>query len=456
MPLGKAENQMNCTATENCQTCQKIQQLTEQNITLRAEIDNLKRSLMRYENPHTPPSKRMYPTRNGDHTKSQKRFPGRPKGHIGQTRPKPKAPDIIKEPQKKQACDHCGAPLTEPVHVGHRFIEEISNPHPRQVIDFLQFEYKCPSCNSYSLARHPDCPPDGVFGKNALIQTTLLKFEQRLPFEKISQQMESQFGLPMTPASALDITRRVSEYLRPEYEAILERVRHAKVVNVDETSEKVDGVNYWLWVFTTETDTFFAIRKSRGKRVLDEVLGKDFEGYLGCDGWKSYSNFTDRLQRCWAHLLREAEWLAQHCEEAKPLYLALKRLYADLSDCLVGDPPIWRRRKLQLAVKRRLQYWLRKDYESKEARRFVEKVRNGFDHWFTFVVVPGLEATNNRAERAIKEPVVQRKIIGTFRNEKGIRIYETMMTLIATWKQRGLNPYEAMADSLTASWLEES
>ena len=393
----------------------------------------------------------MYPTRTGDHTKSTKRFPGRPKGHKGTTRPTPKLPGIIKEPERKRSCDHCGAPLADPVHVGHHVFEEIANPKPRQVIDYLEFEYRCVTCNSYTQSRHSDCPPNGVFGKNSLIQTTLMKFEERLPFEKIAQQMESQFGLPMTPASAFDITRRVSEYLRPEYEAILERVRRAKIVNVDETSEKVDGVNHWLWVFTTGTDTFFAIRKSRGKKVLDEVLGKDFEGYLGCDGWKSYSNFTGRLQRCWAHLLREAEWLAEHCVEAKPLYLALKRLYADLVAGLVGDPPPSQRQKLRAAAKRRLRYWLGKDYASVDAKRFIGKVRNGFDHWFTFVVVRGLEATNNRAERALKEPVVQRKIIGTFRNGKGTRIYETMMTLLATWKQQGLNPYQAMSESLTAA-----
>jgi transposase len=446
---------MTNTANENCQTCQTIKQLTQENTALRKEIDNLKRILIRYENPHTP-SSRMYPTRNGDHTKSEKRFPGRPKGHKGSTRSRPKLPDIIKEPEKKCTCDHCGAPLREPAHVGHRFIEEISNPHPRQIIDFLEFEYKCPSCKGYILARHPDCPPDGIFGKNALIQATLMKFEERLPFEKICQQMESQFSLPLTPASALDITRRVSEYLRPEYGAILKRIKRARVVNVDETSEKVDGKNHWLWVFTTETDTFFAIRKSRGKKVLDEVLGSDFEGYLGCDGWKSYSNFSGRLQRCWAHLLREAEWLAEYCSEAKPLYLALKRLYADLAAALVGDPPLSERKKLQVAAIRRLRYWIQKDYESLEAKRFIGKVRNGVGHWFTFVVVPGLEATNNRAERALKESVVQRKIIGTFRNDKGIQIYETMMTLVATWKQRGLNPYKAMAESLTESWLRTS
>lgn len=186
--------------------------------------------------------------------------------------------------------------------------------------------------------------------------------------------------------------------------------------------------------------------------MLDEVLGKDFEGYLGCDGWKSYSNFTERLQRCWAHLLREAEWVAEHCLEAKPLYLALKGLYVDLVAGLVGDPPLWQRKKLQLAAKRRLRYLLEKEYEDKEARRFVGKVRNGFGYWFTFVLVPGLESTNNLAERALKEPVVQRKIIGTFRNEKGTWIYETLMTLLATWKQQGLNPYDAMAENLTRAW----
>ncbi|HID60317.1 MAG TPA: hypothetical protein EYP46_00475 [Hadesarchaea archaeon] len=52
----------------------------------------------------------------------------------------------------------------------------------------------------------------------------------------------------------------------------------------------------------------------------------------------------------------------------------------------------------------------------------------------------------------MREHVVQRKIIGTLRSEKGTRIYETMMTMLATWKQRGLNPSEALAGSLTRAW----
>jgi hypothetical protein len=78
-----------------------MRQLMEENLILKKELDNLKRALTRYENPHTPSSRRMYPTRTGDHAKSEKRFPERPKGHKGTTRHKPKAPDVVMVPDKK-------------------------------------------------------------------------------------------------------------------------------------------------------------------------------------------------------------------------------------------------------------------------------------------------------------------------------------------------------------------
>ena len=130
---------------QTCQNCQKINQLTQENLTLKKEIDSLKRSLMLHENPHTPSSRRMYPTRNGDHTKSTKRFPGRPKGYKGTTRPKPKLIDITKAPEKKCACNHCGAPLNEPTRVGHHVFEEIANQSQSKLST---------SCNSNTNAKH--------------------------------------------------------------------------------------------------------------------------------------------------------------------------------------------------------------------------------------------------------------------------------------------------------------
>jgi transposase len=92
-----------------------------------------------------------------------------------------------------------------------------------------------------------------------------------------------------------------------------------------------------------------------------------------------------------------------------------------------------------------------KRYKSSRVGKFVEKMRRRYPSWFTFVTVPEVEPTNNRTERALRELVVHRKIMGTLRNQKGVRIYETL-PLIATWRQRGLNLQEALSNALTEAW----
>jgi hypothetical protein len=91
---------------------------------------------------------------------------------------------------------------------------------------------------------------------------------------------------------------------------------------------------------------------------------------------------------------------------------------------------------------------LRRRYWYKSTKKFVEKIRNGLDYWFTFLLHPGVEPTNNRAERAIREPVVQRKIFGTLRNEKGTRIFEVLSTVLATWKQEGKPLHQTLVSSI--------
>lgn len=85
--------------------------------------------------------------------------------------------------------------------------------------------------------------------------------------------------------------------------------------------------------------------------------------------------------------------------------------------------------------------------QDEKIRKLIGKISNGFEYWFSFVIQPGVEPTNNRAERAIREHVVQRKIIGTLRNSKGTSIHERLMTVMATWSQQGL-------DSLKMLWIK--
>jgi len=335
--------------------------------------------------------------------------------------------------------------------VNHHIVEEISNPSPKHVIDFLEFRWECGVCGVHTVSRHPDCPPNGRFGKNVYVQTTLMKYEERLPLRKVQAALERQ-GLTVTPSTVLEILRRTAVWLRPKYERILQRIRTADVVYTDETGLKVDGRQHWIWAFATRDETLIAIRKSRGKRVLKEVLGKDFRGVIVCDGWRSYPSFTSRIQRCWAHLLREAEYLAERIDEAKPLSQALHELYQRINIPPEDRPPPDDLERLAEESKAIMERWARRPYKTKDVRKFAVKILNGIDHWFTFLTTPGVEPTNNRAERALREHVVQRKIMGTLRNEKGTFIHETVMTVLATWKQQGVNPSETLAATLSLKW----
>jgi hypothetical protein len=70
------------------------------------------------------------------------------------------------------------------------------------------------------------------------------------------------------------------------------------------------------------------------------------------------------------------------------------------------------------------------------------KIEGGLDHWLTFVGEPAVSPTNNAAENALREPVVLRKLIGTLRNDRGMFVHETLLSLLATWSQQGRNPYD--------------
>jgi hypothetical protein len=155
-----------------------------------------------------------------------------------------------------------------------------------------------------------------------------------------------------------------------------------------------------------------------------------------------------------AHLLREAREVSEQHWEVRGLYKSFKELYVYLFEALVVGLSLERRREFVVLGEERLRFWLDKSYRLKEVLRFMGEVERGFEYWFTFLLVDGFEATNNVAERALRELVVQRKIMGTLRNEKGTIIYETMMTLITTWNKQGLDTFEQMKNSLINNWTK--
>jgi transposase len=432
----------------NRQLRELVEQLKHENELLRLKVIELEARLAQYENAHTPPSLRRGRNRKKDQDNNNKGKPGQKMGHKGVTRPYA-TPDRQVEVTMDH-CPDCGTDLGVPFRIDSKIIEEIPDPQPIIVTEYKIGHYICPCCRKEVVASNPDCPHEGKFGNNVIAQATLLKYEGRMPHRKIHDAMMRLFGLKISSATIFDLTRRAADAIRPDYDAILNRIRGAPILYVDETSIRVQGERHWIWTFSTPSESFFVIRKSRGMKVLTEVLTRRFKGIIVCDGWKPYVKFTNRIQRCWAHLLRESKDISEKYEEAIPLHNVLKELYEILINALESDPPPKVRMTLWQLAREALKHWTQKEYSIEKVRKLIRKINNGFDYWFTFITNPGVEPTNNRAERALRPHVVLRKILGTLRNEKGTSIHERIMTTLATWGQKGLNSLQMLTKRLAS------
>lgn len=436
-----------------CESCNSVfeenRRLRKDNEKLKAKfhilekrVNELEKKLMIYDNPHTPPSKRRFSSR----PERSNGKPGQKNGHKGTTRPVAEPDEIVQVSMCD--CPHCGCNLDNPTGYESRVIEELPEPRQARVTEFLLAHYICPGCSKEVAAMHPDCPNEGRFGKNFISLTTVMKYMDRLPYRKIRRALKRQHCIELSEATILDLTRRACDSMRPEYERILKRIRKAKVVYSDETGIKVNGKKCWIWIFVSGNDVIVVVADSRGKGVIEKTLGKDFKGILVCDGWKPYTSFTSRIQRCWAHLLREADNLAEHHNEAAGIKDELHSIFSDCKDMLKGKPPPDERKQIWNAMNARMKLILSRKYQSEEVGNFITKISNGFDYWFTFILYPYVEPTNNIAENALREHVVHRNIIGTLRNEKGMFNHETAMSVITTWDNMGLNPYEQLVGVL--------
>ena len=71
----------------------------------------------------------------------------------------------------------------------------------------------------------------------------------------------------------------------------------------------------------------------------------------------------------------------------------------------------------------------------------AKRVLRHQDELFQFVLVPGLPADNNLAERSIRPLVIMRKISGGSRSAEGTATRLTLASLLHTWAARNLNPF---------------
>jgi len=402
------------------------------------EIEKLKKKLRRYENPHTPPSK--------DERKSRTNFisitnlsVGKKTGYKGATRKRKEPTDFVD--CFDGICSLCGK-HNRPKEVKTKIYEEIPDPQPVKIVEAKWGFYKC-GCGHCWESKPEEVPDKGIFGKNMQAQITLLRFDDRLPLRKTISALERQYRTTLTSKAVYDVTKRVADKATPEYEIIKKKIRRATHLYIDETKIKIQGKTYWLWIFRSRKNIFFVIHKKRNRSVLDEILGYKYRGIIICDGMSAYKEYTKYLQRCWAHILRETRDLAERYDNAKPMHQWMKDLFAQVKSVSIKDPPK-KRKKLHKKCIQEMK-WLIGVYSSyQHLRKVITTIKNGLNFWFTRMVQPQIEPTNNNGERSLREIVVMKKIMGTLRNQDGADVMAKMMTLISTWRLNGQNPFYSL------------
>jgi transposase len=333
-------------------------------------------------------------------------------------------------------CERCGASLDTVRQVVP--VKEILDPPTTR---YKRHHYECENCTNQPIAQQGNCPSRGRYGVNLLAQAVLFRYEYRIPYRKIAALFEQLYDCETSKATALHLCERVAEVARREYDALNERIRSADILYADETPHSVGDENHWLWAFTTGEETLFAFSDTRGSEVLESVLGTDFTGIIACDGHRAYPAFHARLQRCWTHLLRGSDRLDEDDTEAWAIYDALQELFHGLKRFLDTDPSAFQRIVVQRAAREYLEELVATSVDSEDATEVLTMVENGLGDWLTFLDFPAVEPTNHKVEALLREPIVLRNVIGTLRNEKGMWLHETFLSLLETWRQQDRDPY---------------
>jgi transposase len=151
-------------------------------------------------------------------------------------------------------CPDCGTGLGNPIKIESKIVEEIPEPQPIIVTEYKIAHYRCPRCMKEVTASDANCPIEGRFGNNIIAQATLQKYEDRLPHRKIQDALGRMYDLDICPATILDLTRRAADAVQSQYGMILNRIRNAPIVYIDETSIDVQGELHWIWIFTTPSE----------------------------------------------------------------------------------------------------------------------------------------------------------------------------------------------------------
>lgn len=439
----------------------RIAELTKLVEQLTAKVADLERQLgQNSSNSDKPPSSDppQRPPRKKRGT--GKRKPGGQPGHEGKTRallPPDQVDDV--QDHKPSACADCGGKLrgTDASPLRHQVTEV--PPIKPTVVEHRLHSLRC-GCGATTQAGLPPGVPSGAFGPRLTAQVGLLTGAYRVSKRNTQQLVKDCFGVEISLGSIKAVENNLSDALAGSVEEAAEYVQtQAKSVGMDETGWRVRGQKAWLWTVVTSVIAVFVIRSSRGSVVAKELVGLNYDGHLVSDRWSGYVWYSaERRQVCWSHLKRDFEKLVEAGGEIGALgsglqekrRLLFKRWHRVRDGTLSRAAFLDEVEPLRAKVTDLLRQATACTDHPKLAGMANEILKVESCMW-TFVEHPGVEPTNNAAERALRHAVIWRKTSFGTQSARGTTFVERMLTVVTSLRLQGRSVLDFLAESSAAA-----
>ncbi|HEV3258326.1 MAG TPA: IS66 family transposase, partial [Gemmataceae bacterium] len=435
-----------------CQSLRRrVHDLQTENQRLRRQLDEALRAGKRQAAPFAKGEPKANPKKPG-------RKPGKDYGTKAHRQPpSPEQIDEVHEAPLPDACPNCGGPLDE-THIAQQFQVEIPRKPIRRQLN-IHFG-RCQHCRRRVQGRHPLQTSDAVgaaaaqLGPDAQAAIVELNKQGGLSHGKVIRCLKSFFGISLSRGGSVHTVLRAAARCEPVYESIRQSVAESDWVVPDETGWRVGGHPAWLHTLVGPQATAYVIDPTRSGTVAQAILGLDYDGTLIHDGWSPYDQFEDaRHQQCLNHLLRRADDMAATATRGAVVFprrvAELLRTGLGLRDRHAAGEIS--RHGLAVACGRlenQLSDLVFPPKTNAANERLAQHLWAHRGDLFTFLHQPGLDATNWRAELAIRFEVILRKIWGGSRTWAGARAQSVLMSVWRTCWQQGFPALDVLSQLL--------
>jgi len=369
---------------------------------------------------------------------------GRKKGYTGVSRISPSEEKITEEIDVTlKECPHCESAFSGCKRKYERIVENIViRPQPI-ITKYWIHQYECENCGKASSAKSKNIIGHSPFGRTVFATVLFYRFRMKTPIEKIVEALKDIHGLTISTGGVQNLLYQAAALFGEKYEELIQLLRDGAIMNADETGWRVNGEQWWTWIWRNDKVTVYTTEKSRGREIPLKML-RTFSGILGRDGLGSYDKIDTPQQICWVHLLRKAhEYCAREhaTQEMVMLKDTLKTCYRRMAR--------WHKKKH--ATKERLLYhntqklifielWKNREWKEEDAQVFIKEwITQHQERLVAFLKHKDASPHNNAAERDVRPMVIFRKITGGSKSERGIKATDSNMSTIETWAKKGLS-----------------